>query len=332
MKRAMPAVPTRRAQRGTALLSVLLLAAMMTVLAVAMLDDIRFGLRRAANAQDGAQARRYALGAESLARQRITRLRAEHAQASQWNGVPLVFPIGHGLVQARLSDASACFNLNSVVQGAPEQWWRRDTGVRQFVALLQALGFSAAQAQALADTLVDWIDSDGERSPLGAEDATYATGSAPYLSSATLLAEPSELRAVRGYDARTYARLRPFVCALPSTELSPVNLNALRAEQAPLLSMLSLGAIPPAEGRRLITARPRGGWDSADAFWSQPQLAETTAALPEDIRAQATVQSRWFALDTRVEHAGAQVVLGSLLHADGSGPPRVLARRWGGEE
>lgn len=317
-------------QSGTALLSVLLLAAVMAMLAMAMLDDIRFGLRRAGNGQAMAQAQRYALGTEALARTRIGELVHADADPAQWNGKPLLFPIEHGLVRARLRDASTCFNLNSVVEGAPEQWRRRELGVRQYVALLQALQFPAAQAQALADALTDWIDSDGERAPLGAEDASYATQTPAYRTAATLLAEPSELRAIRGYDAAVYARLRAYVCALPGTELSPVNVNALRPEQAPVLSMLSLGAISPGEARRILAARPSGGWRDATAFWAQPALA--AAGVPNEVYDQVALRSRWFALDSEVEYAGAQVVLSALLQLDESGHARLRARRWTAEE
>ena len=39
----------------------------------------------------------------------------------------------------------------------------------------------------------------------------------------------------------TYATLRPHLCALPSTDLSPINVNTLTEAQAPLLVMLSGG-------------------------------------------------------------------------------------------
>ncbi|WP_331716774.1 type II secretion system minor pseudopilin GspK [Stenotrophomonas sp. MMGLT7] len=327
-------MPNPQSQSGTALLSVLLLAAVMAVLAVAMLDDIRFGLRRAGNAQAIAQAQRYALGSEALARQRIGELQRMQVDVAQWNGKPLVFPIVEGddnlgMVYARLDDASTCFNLNSVVEGAPEQWTRRELGVRQYVALLQAQGFAAAQAQALADALADWIDSDAQRAPLGAEDSSYAALQPAYRTSGALLAEPSELRAIRGYDAQTYARIRPQVCALPSAELSPVNVNALQPEQAPVLSMLSLGRLTPAQARRILDQRPDGGWRDALAFWSQPALRD--AGLPNEVYDQVQLSSRWFRLRTEVEYASAQAVLDALLQADG-GPARLVARRWTPEE
>ena len=317
-------------QSGTALLSVLLLAAVMAVLAIAMLDDIRFGLRRAANAQAMQQAQRYALGTEALARVRISELARDRTDPAQWNGKPLLFPIEDGLIRARLQDASACFNLNSVVEGAPEQWHRRELGVRQYVALLQALQFPATQAQTLADALVDWIDTDDERAPLGAEDGSYAAGPAGYRTAAALLAEASELRAIRGYDAQVYARLRAHVCALPVAELSPVNINALDPEDAPVLSMLTLGAVTPGQAKRVLTARPAGGWHDATTFWAQPVLAN--AGVPNEIYDQVALRSRWFSLDSEVEYAGAQVVLNALLQLDDFDHARLHARRWTTEE
>ncbi|NYZ63904.1 type II secretion system minor pseudopilin GspK [Luteimonas sp. SJ-16] len=317
-----------------ALLTVLLLTVVMTVLAMAMLDDIRFGTRRAQNAYAVAQAQRYALGSEALALRRIGELQREGVAAEQWNGKPLLFPIiedeqARGMVRARLDDASTCFNLNSVVTGAAEQWQRLELGVQQYVALLQALGIAAAQAQTLADTLADWIDSDAQRAPLGAEDATYAALVPAYRTSGALLAEVSELRAIRGYDADLYARIRPYVCALPSATLSPVNVNALRADQAPVLSMLSLGQLTPAEAQRRIAARPAGGWPDATAFWSQPGLA--AAELPNEVYGQIQLRSQWFALETEVDYTGAQAVLTALIHAGGN-DSRLLVRRWTPDE
>ena len=60
-----------RDEQGVALLTVLLMVAVMAAIAVAVLDDIRFSVRRTANAQTTAQARWYALGAETLARREL---------------------------------------------------------------------------------------------------------------------------------------------------------------------------------------------------------------------------------------------------------------------
>ena len=66
--------PSRRDREGMALLTVLLLVAVMSVVAVAILDDVRFSVRRATNVETQSQAQWYAAGAETLARGQIDRL------------------------------------------------------------------------------------------------------------------------------------------------------------------------------------------------------------------------------------------------------------------
>ena len=64
-----------KGREGMALLTVLLLVAVMAAVAVLVLDDIRFSIRRTMNAETQEQAQWYAAGAESLARRQIDRLR-----------------------------------------------------------------------------------------------------------------------------------------------------------------------------------------------------------------------------------------------------------------
>lgn len=323
----------RACERGAALLTVLLLVAVMTVLLVAVMDDIRFGLRRTGNAQALAQAQWYALGSEELARARIHQLDRGDGRTTLeggWNGRPFVFPIDGGVMRVRLDDATACFNLNSVVEGAPGQWRRREAGVRQYLALLQALGFDATRADAMADALVDWIDGDQLPGPAGAEDPAYASRGPGYRTSSALLAEASELRAIAGHDAEAYARLRPHVCAQPDPALSPVNPNTLGQDDAVLLAMLSDNVLDIAAARRVIASRPAQGWPDVATFLQQPEIR--AANLPDPSLQQLRVRSRWFALLTEVEYDGAEVVLSALLDGESPGSARLVARRWTHDE
>lgn len=321
----------RAGEEGVALLTVLLLVAVMSALAVGVIDDIRFGLRRTANGEAISQARWYALAAETLAQRRLVELSAPDAPpAVAWNGRTFNFPIEEGSVQGRISDGAACFNLNSVVDGAGETYRRRDLGAAQFTALLVALQVAPREAEALTGALVDWIDSDTLREAGGAEDETYARGAKPYRTAGVLLAEVSELRAVRGFDPGLYARLRPYVCALPTPMLSPINLNALTQQQAPLVVMLTDGAVSLDAARRVIAARPPQGWGEVMGFWRAPQLID---AQPEsDVIAQVAVRSRFFILESQVSYRDAIVVATALFEQDAAGQIRLAARRWTNDE
>lgn len=323
----------RRDETGMALLVVLLLVAVMSTLAVSVLDDIRFTQRRALNAEAVDQARWYAIGAETLVTvqaRRLALLDPTSAAAGRWNGRVFRFPVEGGTIQARLADGSDCFNLNSLVQGRGEVLQPRALGQRQFMALLVALKFGTGEADALAAALTDWIDSDQIRERGGAEDEAYARGSRPYRTAGTLIAEPSELRAVRGFTPDVYRRLRPYVCALPTSDLSPVNVNTLGADRAVLLVMLTEGALSLDSARAAIAARPAGGWGDGDDFWATPGLTE---AKPEnEALGQITLRPRYLRLDTEVAFRDAEVVSSALFEIDPAGEPRLAARRWTRDE
>ena len=321
-------------REGMALLTVLLLVAVMSVVAVALLDDVRFSVRRATNAETGGQAQWLASGAELLARNRIQRLiRMSPTRTPlqpEWNGRRLDFPVDNGTISATVSDGQACFNLNSVVLGVGEDLVARPEGAAQFRALGRAVGVSDSRMRAIADALTDWLDADNIALPLGAEDGAYAGLSTPYRTAGVMLAEVSELRAVKGVDADAYRRLRPYVCALPTSQLSPLNVNTLTPEQAPLLTMLTRGAIGPEQARAVIVARPRDGWASGDAFWSQSNMAGFSP--DDDTRAQAVVLTRFFRLRVDVDYAGARAVRTALLEARPDGAVRTVIQRWTPEE
>lgn len=317
-------------REGMALLTVLLLVAVMAAVAVLVLDDIRFSVRRTMNAETQAQAQWYAAGAEGLARRQIDRLRdldpVKTPIQPDWNGRVLNFPIEDGSITARLSDGQACFNLNSVVEGQLEVYVARALGTQQFVALGRALNLPEGRMRAIADALTDWIDTDTTPRAQGGEDAAYAGQTQPYRTAGTLLAEVSELRAVKGVDAATYAALRPYLCALPTTALSPINPNTLTPDQAPLLVMLADGRVSLASARAAIAARPADGWRDANAFLMQGPMAGVQ--LPTTVQDQLTVLTRFFNLRVDVEFGESRAVRTALIELPPAGPARTVIQRW----
>ncbi|WP_420469563.1 type II secretion system minor pseudopilin GspK [Brevundimonas sp. FT23042] len=324
----------RSGREGMALLTVLLLVAVMSAVAVALLDDVRFSVRRTTNVETGGQAQWLASGAELMARGRIGRLMQMDPVRTplqpDWNGRRLDFPIEDGAISATVSDGQACFNLNSVVLGVGEDLVARPEGAAQFRALGRVVGVPDSRMRAIADALTDWLDADNEALPLGAEDGAYAGLSTPYRTAGVMMAEVSELRAVKGVDADAWRRLRPYICALPTSQMSALNVNTLTPEQAPLLTMLTLGQITPQQARAVIARRPRDGWANGEAFWAQPALSNVS---PDDeTRAQAVVLTRFFRLRVDVDYGGAHAVRTALLEARPDGAVRTVIQRWTPEE
>jgi general secretion pathway protein K len=322
------------AEEGAALLAVLLLVAVMAAVSVVALEKLNLSTHLAANGQAVDQARAYAWGAEALAAARIGELtdpeRGKTALTGEWNGRIFAMPVPGGMTRARLRDGGNCFNLNSVAEGLQTSQLRaRPLGMAQFVALMKVVGVGEPQARRVAASLADWIDGDGIPGPGGAEDADYAQGTTPYRAANTLLAEASELRAVAGVTPEIYARVRPWVCALPTTEMSPINVNTIAPEQAPLLMMLLPDQLNRDLARQIITSRPPEGWDDVATFWKMPALQALVP--PMEVVEQPQLHTRWFGLDLDVEYGGAQVIETALIDG-GLSPARVVLRRWGSDE
>jgi general secretion pathway protein K len=322
-------------EEGMALLSVLLLIAVISAVTIGVLDDIRFSLRRTANAQSIGQAQWFALGAETLAKSKIRQLldrdRSRLTLQGGWDGAPAAFPIEGGQIVARISDRGACFNLNSVVIGPADAPITNTAGIVQFAGLLEALDMPPGQALRLSAALADWIDADDSAGRLGAEDDAYRRRRPAYRTGGTLMAEVSELRAVSGFSPDIYGKVRPYVCALPRTGPSEININTLAPERAAVLSALYQGRLPVDAARRAIAARPAAGWINESQFLSQPALAAAEPGSEPPLQ-QLALRSRYFALDAQVDYAGAEVTLNTLLEQHPSGAIRTVARRWSPEE
>lgn len=322
-----------RDREGMALLAVLLLVAVMAVVAVAVLDDVRFSVRRTTNAETGAQAQWYADGAETLARRRIERLTALDADRTpltpEWNGRAITLPIDGGTLTATVRDGQACFNLNSVVAWTGDRLAVRPVGEVQLLALGRAVGVDPQRMETITDSLIDWIDSDTTARSRGAEDSAYAGLAEPYRTGGVPLAEVSELRTVRGVDRDAYDRLRPHLCALP-TDRSPINVNTLTSADAPLLVMLTGGSLSLPDARAVIAARPTGGWSDPAGFWRQPAL--DSLQVDPGVRDQVTVRTDYFAVRIDVDQGGVRAVRTALIESRPGVGARTLIRRWTPED
>ena len=328
--------PIPRDERGAALLTVLLLVALMAVVSAVAVERLTLATRLAASSEGIAQARHFQLAAEALAIRRIdTLITASDTQvtaAGGWIDMPYTLPLpAGGNAELRLSDGGNCFNLNSLVaESTVGGSTQRPLAIAQFIALMQALGIERGVAADIAGSAGDWIDADQLAGSPGAEDSAYANSAAPYRTGDRMMADAGELRDVNGVAPPLWTRIAPWVCALPTNDLSPINANTLQPEQAALLQMLLPAQIDAAAARAHIAARPAAGYGRIERFWSGPTIGD--ARPSGDIGAQVSLKTRWFRLRTRIQLGSVTVTASSLIDAgDGDSPARVVRRSWGPE-
>ena len=311
--------PSPTSQRGAALLTVLLLVAVMATASALALERLTLATRLSGSAAAVEQARFHILGAEALALPRIATLAAQERTtlAGNWHGRPLRVPLAQGSATVRVTDGGNCFNINSLaVRGPDGATMVRPLAVTQFTTLLTLIGIDGTVSTRIVAAAADAIDSDTAPLPGGQEDGA---ANAPFTDLAGLAALPGMTPALAN-------RIVPWVCALPSDDLSPININTLLPEQAPLLQMLAGPQLTAAAARAQLAARPPGGFASVTDFWQTGSLSGL--AVPEAAAEQVRVQTRFFRLSTTIRIDDVALAGSSLIDARTSPRARVVARRW----
>lgn len=273
-----------RRQRGVALITVLLVVAIVTVVCAGLIARQQLAIRASSNQAQARQALHYALGGEALAQGILLRdLQAAGSAPGQGVDHPLeawarplpTFPIDAGEISVRIEDLSGRFNLNSLVQGAaggepggqanggqpPGPATDNTAAVEQFQRLLLNLGIAQP---AYANRLLDWLDRQPERAgENGAEDNDYLLAEPPYRTGDRRLEDVSELRLLLGMTEADYRLLLPHVSVLPAD--APLNVNTAGAMVLSSLPGLSLGA-----AQALVQGRPAEGYRDTEPFKAAP--------------------------------------------------------------
>lgn len=222
-----------RRQRGVALITVLLVFALVAVIATEILHRGQLNLRSVGGMIESRQAYYYALAGEEFARQLLARDIVERRSTTDTLIEPWAqtkdqepFAIDNGKLQIEIHDLQGRFNLNNVI-GA--EGTVNSVGLNQFRDLLTTLQLNLNYA----NEWLDWVDKDQIRSAEGGEDADYPG----YLTANGPEADISALRLLRSMQPQDYAKLAPHVTVLPiagDTEgaggMTPINVNTADAE------------------------------------------------------------------------------------------------------
>lgn len=299
-------------QRGVALLTAILVVALVAIVGATMLDRMNLAAHRSGNLWLSEQAWWYAVGVEGWAGQILARdARANKIDSldQAWAQPVDYLPIEGGAIQGRLIDLQGRFNLNELAGAESE------AAMSQFRRLIElTAGADTVAAGRIAQAARDWIDPDiAPTLPDGAEDGFYLGLQPAYRAGNQPLASPSELRAVRGVTAPIYAALEPHVAALPAG--AAINVNTATA---PVLASLHEG-LDPAAAESLVEKRAQKPWGEVQAFLQESELASL------EIPAQRlSVASGYFLASGRITVDRAQLTFHSVLQRTDGGQVRVL--------
>ena len=318
-------------QQGAALITVLLVIALVSVIAVNLGGKLQLQIIRMGNLQQAEQSYWMWLSAEDVLKEVLQRELDENDgvahREQNWAGQNGPFPVEGGQIAARVNDLYSCFNLNSLVSDG-EDPGTLEKRKRQYKALLQALDIDNYQAEILTDSLVDWLDEDSQLSGSnGAEDPDYESLPKPYLAANSQLMEISELRMVRGYSAKIVNTLTPVACVIPNESDLKININTLEQEQAAVLTAVTEGKLTLADAMAFLSNRPEQGYESDEEVAQLAELESVRSELNGEL-SELTVQSEYFQLVALIQWGEVEMRARSVLHLN-EGRVQTLYRAMG---
>jgi general secretion pathway protein K len=302
----------RRSHAGVALITAMLISAIVAIVATNLAWDNALDVRRTTVQLTRGQAIQVALGAESWAasvlRQDLEDSEDDHLGEIWAMAIPPM-PFEGGEVFGAVEDLQGRFNLNNLVD---QEGKIVEESLLQFQRLLQALGLDPR----FAGIAADWIDSNPDASfPDGAEDPIYTGMMPPYRTANQTLSSASELAALEGMDRLTYEILEPHVVALPGR--TAINVNT--ATPAVLQSLDE--NMTTADVERLVQERQAAGF-------ADKETAFASLVTPDVLNSMQT-STQYFRLKVVVQIDTVRVTMYSLLQRGPRGDVTPILRSFG---
>jgi general secretion pathway protein K len=289
----------------TALLVVMLAAS----IAAFLLAQQSHALTRTARATERAQAMLFAPPTLDYARSLLSNLPKDQVDLSQpWVQGLRAIPVDGAVASGLLRDEAGLFNLNNLVN---DDGKASEPDVQVFARLLTGLKLNPD----LANAVTDWIDADDEPRAGGAENGTYFSMPAPYRSANQRMVFVDELIRVRGFDAATINRLRPFVTALPAR--TKVNFNS--APQEVLVALLP--NVPADEIAALVRVRVTKPFVKIEGDGG---LRSALGKTPETAMSMLDTNSRFMSASIALDYGGTQVRQSALLFRGSEKWPSII--------
>ncbi len=286
--------PMTAKQRGMAIISALLIAAVVAVIAAGLLTRQRVFTRSLEAEQLRIQGQWLLLGALEDSRQRLlearqkdvlTRLDQPWARAQK------------GLFEGRLEDEQGKFNLRNLVnRGRPDA-----EQVQNFERLCGLIGVDGALSRRISQRVIASYDQTDQ-------PAKYP-----------MLRSLDDLSGVEGLDPLLLQRMQGFISVLPG--VTWVNGNTARAE---VLSAVVPG-LSLSQAQALVAERDGGRWFiNRGDFVNRlhlPQVAVESVLVG--------ITSEWFRLQGQPRREQRRVTLDALLHRPENRQPQVIWSRVG---
>lgn len=313
----------RSTQKGFALLTVMLIVALVAILSGQLLYQQHLTLNRSANMLHQAQSLAVAWGLEGWVKQGLQldakNNKVDHLQ-EMWAQPMLSVPFEGGEISGQLYDLQGRLNLNNVQESdqAKREVWQ--VIVNRWA---QLVGFELP----LAEVLTDWVDANDERLPSGAESDAYLLMEPPYRAANQSLVMLEELKNLQGLQKIEYAvwrLVKSTATALPT--VTAINVNTAKKE----VLMALADWMDESLAEAWILQRKETPAESVEAFrvfvgqQTGMESAELNEALPDWL---LSVNSDYFLLVGQVNYGESLQGLSAIFYRQDQNQVK-LVQRW----
>ena len=295
LKRSSSLLPIRK-QRGMALMFAVLIVVIASTLAVSVVYEGKYTIRKVGRIQSMDRAALYSFGFEDWARIYLKKDREDSEIDSldeDWAvGIPGL-PIEGGYLAGYFEDEQSRFNVNSLLDS--------QLAVTRFERLCDNLEVE----KIFIPALMDWIDSDFDvRYPDGAEEH-YET----YRVANRFMADVSELLLVQHVTPEMFDKLKPYITALPDS--TTININTMTEV---IFESLGEGI----DSSNFLEQREEEPFASVQEFIERLQVPIPIEGL--------SVDSRYFKAYGQVVQGDVSYTMSSLMYRDANGNSSIINR------
>lgn len=314
-------------QRGFALLTVLLIVAMVSMVSSQMLYDQQVNISRSGYMIQQAQTTSVAFGFESWVKKGLKAdlkdNKFDHLNEIWAQPLPPVKFAG-GLVSGELIDLQSKINLNNVLEAEETRrtLWKQIIERSFTQTSTQSRNFNG-----FSDVLTDWVDKDDEALPYGAESATYLLENPAFRTANQALVMSSEIKVMSPFNemlTNEFLAQTQHISTLPKTTTININtadMNTLKALSDWLTEEIA---------KSWIEARQSEPAESVNDFLSflEQSTGFTTEEISESLPAEIlSVNSQYFQLKASIELGEVSQNIYSIFYREDENNIQLI-QRW----
>ena len=224
-------------------------------------------------------------------------------------------------LEIEVSDASNCFNLNSLFDQSSTASQIRPAYRDWLSRYLQLKSLSKVKIQSFVDQLIDWVDQDNQPLNFGAENYFYI-GPASQTQQFTpkrLLVDLSEIQNFPIMQNLNFTEITSNLCVIPGSTKQLLNINTLVKEDALLVaSFFNEKNLEFTESQILNLSK--NGYDDISVFANH---FSKSAIYPPQV---LSINSRTFNLEGTIINENFSATIESLVILELSSTVKILSR------